>query len=240
MGGGSPRDQQQMGWGWGAPDRADFRSSLLCSPYCSGPFFCPVTPRLLSRPLPTGPSPVLCDLNSPLTGDRDVESQTGDKGLAPRGGPWLTRHGLGTSNLEGQVWILPWAAWHYNPPAGGGTGGKRTLGICTQVLKTHGTSSPRAAPQCPARLILGGLLGRGGRRGLGLKHQKRGRYLKGTYWTISENGRGHPRSLRRKGRGGTGMEVTIKGDWTPSPWAPANVSASPQQQSNNPAQGGAE
>ena len=137
MGGGSPRDQQQMGWGWGAPDRADFRSSLLCSPYCSGPFFCPATPRLLSRPLPTGPSPVLCDLNSPLTGDRDVESQTGDKGLAPRGGPWLTRHGLGTSNLEGQVWILPWAAWHYNPPAGGGTGGKQTLGIRTQVLKTH-------------------------------------------------------------------------------------------------------
>ena len=86
----------------------------------------------------------------------------------------------------------------------------------------------------------GRLLGRGGRRGLGLKHQKRGRYLKGTYWTISENGRGHPRSLRRKGRGGTGMEMTIRGDWTPSPWAPANVSASPQQQSNNPAQGGAE
>lgn len=26
------------------------------------------------------------------------------------------------------------------------------------------------------------------------------------------------------------MEVTIRGDWTPSPWAPANVSASPPQQ----------
>lgn len=34
------------------------------------------------------------------------------------------------------------------------------------------------------------------------------------------------------------MEVTIRGDWTPYPRAPANVSASQPQQSNNPAQGG--
>lgn len=196
MGGGDPRDQQQMGWG-GAPDRADCRGSLPCSPYCSGPFFCPVTPRLLSRPLPTGPSPVLYDLNSPPTGDRDVESQAGDKGLAPRGGPWLTRHGLGTSNLEGQVWILPWAAWHYNPPAGGETGGKRTLRICTQVLKTHWhvltqSRTPVSELTVP-RLILGGLLGRGGRRGFGQKHQKIGAVLKGTgqFQRMAEATQGH-------------------------------------------------
>ena len=33
------------------------------------------------------------------------------------------------------------------------------------------------------------------------------------------------------------MQVTISGDWTPYPRAPANVSASPPQQPNNPAQG---
>lgn len=88
----SPRSAAD-GVEWGALDRADCRGSLPCSPCCSGPFFCPVTPSLLSRPLSMGPSPVLYDLNSPPTGDRDVESQAGDKGLAPRGGPGLTRVG---------------------------------------------------------------------------------------------------------------------------------------------------
>lgn len=81
-------------------------------------------------------------------------------------------------------------------------------------------SSLRALPVTPTpaslSFIPGGFPGRGDKvGGTGALQNREGRHLMGVYWTVLESGRSHTRPLRRKKRGGTGMEVTVRCGWTP-------------------------
>lgn len=80
---------------------------------------------------------MLFDLNSPPTGIRDVKRQAQVKHWLPGAGSWLSQHELGTRNLGQGAGFGPslgCPAWE--SPVGGEMGGKQTLGIYTQVLKT--------------------------------------------------------------------------------------------------------
>lgn len=96
---------------------------------------------------PTGPSPVLCDLNSHslVTG---MESPDRDKGACSQGGSHDPTQLGYTGNLR--TGLDPSLGCLALQPPAGGEQEERTLGICTQVLKTHGTSfHPELPPSVP-------------------------------------------------------------------------------------------